>query len=611
MPHEESIRRLTRTDAVLMSTLAAVVAAVYAAGRQEDDWQWILALAATMPATSVLWALAARRAQRSPAARDTVFAVGSCVGIATVTAMVVLDGGSSPLVALFFPLTAFIAVSLPLRTTVGLVVLAVACFVVAAGDADPESILVRVTALGGLAALTMQQARAQRRARARLRDASLRDALTGLPNRALFTDRLHRAMARASRHPERGVAVAFIDLDNFKAVNDSLGHRAGDLLLRTVAPRIAGAVRATDTLARFGGDEFVVLMEDLASGEEALVVINRVLGALHEPVQLGDTAEHVRASVGLVLGDRRYRGEPEALLRDADAAMYRAKGRGGGRVEVFDETHREQLVQRVGLERDLRAAVADPSQFRLLYQPLVHLRTGATTGAECLLRWDHPRQGLVLPAEFVPVAEQAGLIRELGGWVLREACAQAACWRALPGLAGMRVSVNVSAAQIGPSGDLPGLIREALEDAGMDADGLELEITESMLIASPVEAAATFQTLVDMGVGIDLDDFGTGYSSLSSVRSFPLAAIKLDRSFVAEAHLPRNLAIVRSLVELGRGLGLTTIAEGVERLPQLELLLELGCDAAQGYLFAPPVAADEFAAVAERGFADIVARSTA
>jgi diguanylate cyclase (GGDEF)-like protein len=590
-----------------MSTAGGAAAAAYALIGRAHDWPVVLVLALSMPLTSLTWAAAARRWEFPSRAGHIVFAVGSLVAIGTVTGMVVADAGSSPLIALFFPLAAFIAVSAPLATTLGLLGVLIVCYLASAGSSDLASMLVRAVSLTGLAAMSMLQARAQRRARARLRDASMRDGLTGLPNRALFTDRLHQAIARAARHPERGVAVAFVDLDNFKSVNDALGHRAGDQLLRSVAPRLAAATRETDTLARFGGDEFVLLMEDLASDEEALTIAQRVLDALHEPVAAGGRLEHVRGSIGLVVAGPRYRAEPEALLRDADAAMYRAKARGGDRVEVFDEGTRRAILRRVRLERDLRRAVADPDQFFLAYQPIVDLRTGEVRRAESLLRWQHPQDGLVSAAAFVGVAEQTGMIVPIGERVLRAACEQTARWRATPALAGMRMSVNVSPAQIAAPHDLAGLVARTLGAAGLDGDALAVEITETMLIEAPTEAAATFDELAGLGVGLHLDDFGTGFSSLSAVRRFPLTAIKLDRSFVADLDDPRTVSVVRGVVELARGLGVATIAEGVETAEQLEQLVELGCGFGQGFLFSPAVDAAAFERLAAEGFGARVA----
>ena len=424
---------------------------------------------------------------------------------------------------------------------------------------------------------------------------SLHDPLTGLPNRTLLADRLEHALTRMSRTQDRTLAALFLDLDNFKDINDSRGHGVGDQLLKALAPRLASVLRESDTLARFGGDEFVVLCESLDGPEDAMLVAERLMGCLRTPIVAGGTEHHVGASLGVATtAGGRYRGGAEGLLRDADAAMYRAKAGGRGRIEVFDEQMRASIVERIRIESRLRDAL-DRGELRLAYQPILAVDGREIYRAEALLRWEHPELGVVSPADFIPVAEESGLIVRIGAWVIGEACRQAAAWMRSPDarIAGLRIAVNVSARQLANAG-LVETVRTALARHGMPHRSLVLEITETALIDDPLRAAETLVALRDLGVIISLDDFGTGYSSLSSLKDFPLSAIKIDRSFIAGmAPGTREAAIVEGLLAMGRSLGLSTVAEGIETFEQLDQLVAMGCEYGQGYLISRPVAADE------------------
>ncbi|MBA3261000.1 MAG: EAL domain-containing protein [Thermoleophilaceae bacterium] len=423
---------------------------------------------------------------------------------------------------------------------------------------------------------------------------AVHDSLTGLPNRALFLDRLRLALARRLRTPAL-TGILFIDLDRFKVVNDTYGHRAGDELLVEVARRLDAVVRAGDTVARFHGDEFVVLCEGL-SEREVLRLAERVQLSLLAPFgPPSDTARLVTASIGITLA-RTTETNAEGLLRDADAAMYRAKELGGGRYELFDGAMRERLRKRVHTERMLgRALRAD--ELCLHYQPILSLSSRQIEGVEALLRWEDPERGLVPPDDFLPVAEESGLILLIGAWVLREACRQAADWRReLGDRAPLPVCVNLAARQLGQD-ELPEIVSRTLSDTGLDPRDLMLEITESALIENTTVPA---RTLADLraGVRVLLDDFGTGYASLSYLRRFKIDMLKIDRSFVAElGERSEASPIVAAIVGMGHALGLKIVAEGIETEEQAAEAARLGCDSAQGYLFATPAAADRVRAM--------------
>jgi diguanylate cyclase (GGDEF)-like protein len=436
----------------------------------------------------------------------------------------------------------------------------------------------------------------RRRSEAETRHLALHDPLTGLPNRALFRDRLQHALAR-SRRRDTTLAVLFLDVDNFKVVNDSLGHEAGDELLIALAPRLDEAVRSGDTVARFGGDEFVLLCEDVADEQEALEIAERVKECFVQPLSIAGGERFVTASIGVAMPSAGH-DLPESLLRDADAAMYQAKERGRARFEVFDADMRASAVERLQVEAELRHAL-ERDEMRLVYQPVIEVDSGRIAAVEALVRWHHPERGVVPPLDFIPVAEESGLIVPLGAWVLREAMRKAHHWRRLCGSddTPLVVSVNLSARQMAER-DLVSTVAELLEETGVDPRQIALEITETVLVEDTAAAADTLRLLEELGVKLVLDDFGTGYSSLGYVKRFPLSFLKIDRSFVAELGGDgRDAAIVSAIAEMARALGARVVAEGVETDEQLRGVSKLGCELAQGYLFARPLPPDEIDAL--------------
>ena len=409
------------------------------------------------------------------------------------------------------------------------------------------------------------------------------DPLTGLANRALFRERVDRALRR--RQDGRGMAVLFVDLDDFKTVNDTLGHSQGDRLLEVVAERLLKATRGYDTVARLGGDEFGVLLCDMARPEDATTVVARITQSLLAPVPLLGKPVRVGASVGLAHADDAV--TTDDLLRNADVALYRAKAVGKGGHAVFDPEMRRAALERLALEADLRAA-AELGELRLVYQPLVELASGRVVSCEALLRWQHPQRGLVVPNAFIPLAEETGIIVPMGRWVLREACAQLRRWEAALGRA-PAIAVNVSARQLDDAAFV-GDVAAALADTGADPAMLTLEITESVIMRRPDVTLATLHELKAIGVRLAVDDFGTGYSSLSYLQRFPVDVLKIDKSFVdAVADGGSGAALARTIVAMGEALGLRTVAEGVEREDQRAALAALGCPLGQGYLFARPL----------------------
>jgi diguanylate cyclase (GGDEF)-like protein/PAS domain S-box-containing protein len=412
------------------------------------------------------------------------------------------------------------------------------------------------------------------------------DALTGLPNRSLFLDRLEMTLARLGREPALA-AVLVLDLDRFREVAERFGDDAVDRLLVAVAGRLRSILRPSDTVARFGSDEFAVLCPDLGQERDAVRLAERITAGLATPFAVGGQEIVVSASIGIALTGSRAR-RAESLLSDADTALQRAKHRGGGLYELFDETVRAQLIERLELEQALRQAV-EADELRAHYQPIVSLKEGRLVGVEALVRWDQPGRGLLLPAEFVPFAEETGLIVPLGGWVLAESCRQAARWRAAgPRILPPTMHVNLSPRQFAEP-HLIDLVAGALADTGTDPDRLCLEVTERALAANPASAATTLKRLSALGVRVAVDDFGTGYSSLASLQYLPISSLKIDRSFVARLDLdPSDDAMVAAVIGLAHTLGLTVIAEGVETPRQLATLDQLGCDYAQGHLFARP-----------------------
>jgi diguanylate cyclase (GGDEF)-like protein/PAS domain S-box-containing protein len=415
------------------------------------------------------------------------------------------------------------------------------------------------------------------------------DGLTGLPNRVLFLDRLASSLARAKRHPEPFFAVLFVDLDRFKLVNDSLGHAVGDQLLNEVARRLEGCVRLGDTVARLGGDEFAVLLEEVGGIGGATRVADRIHEALSAPCDLGGRQVFTSASVGIALSATGYES-PERVLEDADTAMYRAKRLGPARYEVFDEEMRERALARLQMESDLRWTL-EREQLQLHYQPIVSLASGELLGFEALARWIHPERGPVPPEDFIPVAEETGMILTLGIQVLSQACRQMRDWMArLPGEKPLLVSVNVSGKQLA-HGDFPERVAEVLRETGLPACSLKLEITENAIIENADSAAELLRRLRGMGVGVWLDDFGTGHASFSYLYRFPIDTLKIDRSFVQQLDGDgTSLEITRTIVLLGHSLGLDVIGEGVENPGQRDRLRDFGCDSIQGFLVSHPLA---------------------
>ena len=436
-------------------------------------------------------------------------------------------------------------------------------------------------ALTSVAATALANARFQER----LAYQAFHDPVTDLPNRALFLDRLRHAQARMARIATH-YALVFIDLDRFKVVNDSLGHAAGDDLLVQVAGRLQGALRSGDTLGRFGGDEFVVLLEDLDCAEEASGIVERLLASLAQPFVLGERELIVTASAGVVIGDGTHLG-PDECVREADVAMYRAKARGGGCFEVFRHDIEGGGLPRLDLEIDLRRALAE-GELEVHYQPILRTQGQAVVGVEALVRWRHPVRGLVSPAEFIPLAEETGLILPLGRFVLEEACRQIGDWRrAHPELHRLVVSVNLSPRQFRQT-DLDQQVAEALDRSGLDPGSLCLEVTEGVMVEDVEAATSTLNRLKALGVTISVDDFGTGYSSLSYLKRFPIDYVKIDRSFVAGLDEKVDSEIVRSVIRLAAAIGISVVAEGVENAEQLAQLDALGCPLVQGYHLARP-----------------------
>ncbi len=429
-----------------------------------------------------------------------------------------------------------------------------------------------------------------KRSEERLVHNAFHDALTDLPNRALFFDRLTHAVDRAKRRRDYAFAVLFLDLDRFKVVNDSLGHRVGDQLLIGIARRLEACLRPGDTVARLGGDEFTVLLEDVKGVSDATRVAERIQSALRVPFVLGGHEAFTSASMGIALSTTGY-AEPEDFLRDADLAMYRAKATGRARYEVFDRAMHERAVTQLQLETDLRKAL-ERGELRLQYQPVVALETRAIVAFEALLRWRHPERGLILPAEFITLAEETGLITEIGDWVLAEACQQARRWHEAVPERRPAVAVNLSSRQF-LQPDLVERIQAVLRATGLDPSYLHLEITESTVMENGARVLETLDRLRALRVHLCLHDFGTGYSSLSYLHQFPIDTLKIDRSFVGRmGRGGENAEIIRAIVDLGHNLDKRVVAEGVESLEQVAQLRALDCEYAQGHFFAPPLEPD-------------------
>jgi diguanylate cyclase (GGDEF)-like protein len=411
------------------------------------------------------------------------------------------------------------------------------------------------------------------------------DPLTGLPNRTLILDRVEQMLAR-SRRSQTPVAALFVDLDNFKSINDTLGHGVGDELLCAVAARLDGVIRGADTLGRLGGDEFVVISEELSLAAGPEVIAERLLDALQQPFNLGankETRLTVTASVGIAAGDHAL---AEELLRDADIAMYRAKWDGKNRYAVFETGMQDTMQARMELEMDLREAMEN-DEFFLAYQPTLDLSDMSPNGVEALIRWKHPVRGVVQPDDFIPLLEETGMIVEVGKWVMDEACSQGAAWRAAGYPIGM--AVNVSGRQL-DTDQLVTDIEGALSQSGLDPGALTIEITETTLMRNVADTARRLKAVKGLGVRIAIDDFGTGYSSLAHLQRFPVDALKIDRSFILGLqHNQEGETLIHTLVQLGKSLSIETFAEGIEQQQELSLLRDENCDSGQGFLFARPL----------------------
>ncbi|MDP1683460.1 MAG: EAL domain-containing protein [Burkholderiales bacterium] len=426
---------------------------------------------------------------------------------------------------------------------------------------------------------------------AQLMHLATHDHLTHLPNRSLLQDRITQAIAHAER-AERQMAVLFLDLDRFKNINDSLGHDVGDKLIIVLAERLRGIVRGGDTVARVGGDEFVLVITELQYETQAENIARKVLEVLAEPEVVDGTELFLCGSIGISLYPRDGR-DCHTLLKNADAAMYRAKEAGRNQFQFFTQEMNANAVHRLTLENELRHAL-EREEFSLHYQPQIDLANGAVVGMEALLRWHSPTRGMVPPAEFIPLAEESGLIVPIGEWVLRTACAQNKAWLNA-GMQSLRVAVNISARQCRLN-SLTKLVERVLADTGLDACHLELEITESLLMDNPEESASTLRDLNQMGIQLAIDDFGTGYSSLSYLKRFPIHTLKIDQSFVRDITTdPDDAAIVKAVIAMARSLKLRVVAEGVETVEQLEFLRAHECEGMQGYYFSKPMPTEQFA----------------
>ncbi|HYX40521.1 MAG TPA: EAL domain-containing protein, partial [Pyrinomonadaceae bacterium] len=429
----------------------------------------------------------------------------------------------------------------------------------------------------------------RKRAEERLMHDAFHDALTGLPNRALFIDHLKLSIARTQRTPNQMFAVLFLDLDRFKIINDSLGHMIGDQLLVGIARRLETCLRPGDTVARLGGDEFTVLLEELADIGDAIQIAQRIQAELSMPFNLSGHEVFTTVSTGIAPSSTGY-DRAEDLLRDADTAMYRAKLSGKNRHVVFDKAMHDRAVNLLQMEIDLRRAI-DREEFCLHYQPIVSLTDGHVTGFEALLRWQHPERGFVSPLEFIPVAEETGLIVPIGRWVLTQACQQMRAWQAQQQLpAHFAISINLSSKQFAQPNFIE-QVADILGEAGLQPNRLKLEITESMVIENIDTTVELLTQIRALGVELSIDDFGTGYSSLSYLHRFPINTLKIDRSFISQMHSTENAEIVRTIITLARSLEMDVVAEGVETGEQLAQLRALGCDYAQGFYFSRPLPA--------------------
>ncbi len=428
----------------------------------------------------------------------------------------------------------------------------------------------------------------RKQAEDQIRFAAFHDGLTGLPNRTLLSDRMSMAVERAKRSSEYKFAVLFIDLDRFKVVNDTMGHETGDKLLIDLSNRLKECVRALDTVARLGGDEFAVLLDGITNQELAIEIVNRIQASLSRPFDLEGQEFFTSASIGVSFSSLGYES-PEDILRDADTAMYRAKANGKARYEVFDLGMHTRAVDALKLENDLRQGI-ERGELHSYFQPIISLQNGMITGFEALARWEHPERGLISPADFIPLAEETGLIVPLGMAILKEACLQLAQWQKMfPAEEPLTMSINLSARQFAQK-DLVEEIRKVIRDAKVEPDCIRLEITESVVMENAHEAIETLKELKSIGVQLSIDDFGTGYSSLSYLHRFPFDILKIDRSFVNRMNTDKDsLSIVETIVTLAKKLGKSLVAEGIEDKKHKQMLKELSCDYGQGYLFSKPL----------------------
>jgi diguanylate cyclase (GGDEF)-like protein len=533
--------------------------------------------------------------------REPFWVAWSASYLVVIAVASILDGGvGSPLAALFVVPVVYAALAYELTSVwivsaIGLGLYAVVAVPTTPSDQVPHALYLAVV-LGATVGLCLDYARrqdAQRRAlqlsEERYRGMALQDPLTGLPNRRAFLERLDGLLA-ARRAAD--IAVLLLDLDDFKFVNDSLGHETGDEMLRSLGARLGRAVRGGDMVARLGGDEFIVLCEGVDGADSAEVLAARLSVAWEQPFQLAGRPHYTKASVGIALAAPDRDADAEQLMREADAAMYRAKDRRSGWA-LFHEDMQSQALNHLRVESELRRAL-DRGELRLAYQPIVRTDSGVAVGVEALLRWEHPERGLLGPFEFLDVAERSGLIVPVGRWVLAEACRQVAVWNRGRGDQPLHLTVNVSAAQIA-SDTLEADVTGALLASGLPPTLLGLEITEHALIDNPDEAQRLLHALRARGVRLLLDDFGTGYSSLGYLRRFRIDAVKIDRTFVSGMH--ENVdqhAIVEAIVRMANSLGLEVVAEGVELTEQLTALRALGGERAQGFLFSRPLLAEDF-----------------
>ncbi len=438
--------------------------------------------------------------------------------------------------------------------------------------------------------LQAQDITERKQAEEQLHQAAFYDSLTGLPNRALFTDHLQLAVSRAKQRQDHLFGVLFLDIDRFKNINDSLGHVVGDQLLKAVAGRLTHCVRPEDTVSRFGGDEFAILLNGIKNSGDALLVTERILREIELPFKLCGYDVFTSTSIGIALSSIGY-SNSEEILRDADTAMYRAKEQGKGRCEVFDKVMHARAISRLQLESDLRHAL-ERNEFQVYYQPIMNLDAGSISGFEALIRWQHPVQGLVSPADFIPVAEDTELIIPIGQWVLHEACRQVREWQLIfPSATPLTISVNLSGKQF-KQPDLVGQVKQILYQTGLDARCLRLEITESMVMEDAESATAMLRQLRSLNVQLSIDDFGTGYSSLSYLHRFPVNILKIDKSFVGRMSIDEeSMGIVETIITLAAKLKMDVVAEGIETNEQWDKLKLFQCKLGQGYLFSKPVPA--------------------